>query len=258
MMIPFVLRNVNFGAKMTHILTLSSFIIGSSFTMMNEAANADSDSLMVLQALLKIRSDSVAESGEALSAGKSFTTTTTTFGARASNQYEVSIENNRKRLAPPMTLQQQPRPTGSKLSHVTPPLGALSPRSALSPTFTLNLGMQQNDTHLTSAHVPAQVDAVAVSSAPDASLQVMAPNSVTMQASPVKNGTDAAAKTAVRTTEIEAALRSKPQRGKKRDNLNALERLELTRTRNREHAKSTRYVKVAPVLQCCIIIHVCS
>jgi hypothetical protein len=51
-------------------------------------------------------------------------------------------------------------------------------------------------------------------------------------------------------------LRSKPQRGKKRDNLSALERLELTRTRNREHAKSTRYVKVALVLQCCIIIHV--
>jgi hypothetical protein len=254
MMIPFVLRNVNFGAKMIHILTLPSFIIGSSFTMMNEAAKADSDSLMVLQALLKIRSDSVAESGQALSAGKSFTTTT--FGAGAATQYEVSNENNRKRPAPSMTLQQQHRPTGSKLSHVTPPFGALSPRSALSPTFTLNLGMQQNDTHVTSAHFPPQVDPVAVSSAPDASLQVMAPDTIAMQANPVKNGTEAAAKPAVRTTEIEAALRSKPQRGKKRDNLSALERLELTRTRNREHAKSTRYVKVALVLQCCIIIHV--
>ena len=40
--------------------------------------------------------------------------------------------------------------------------------------------------------------------------------------------------------QVEAALRSKPQRGKKRDNLNPRERLELTRTRNREHAKSTR------------------
>lgn len=131
-MIPFVLRNVNFGAKMIHIfLTLPSFIIGSSFTMMNEATKADSDSLMVLQALLKIRSDSVAESGQALSAGKSFTTTTTTFGAGAATQYEVSNENNRKRPAPSMTLQQQHRPTASKLSHVTPPFGALSPRSAL-------------------------------------------------------------------------------------------------------------------------------
>ena len=44
----------------------------------------------------------------------------------------------------------------------------------------------------------------------------------------------------IRQGEVEAALRSKPQRGRKRENLNAEERLELTRTRNREHAKSTR------------------
>ncbi|KAL7527660.1 hypothetical protein ACHAWF_002268 [Thalassiosira exigua] len=44
----------------------------------------------------------------------------------------------------------------------------------------------------------------------------------------------------VRTDKIKDALRSKPQRGKKRDNLNDLERLELTRTRNREHARCTR------------------
>jgi len=49
----------------------------------------------------------------------------------------------------------------------------------------------------------------------------------------------------VRTEEVEAALRSKPQRGKKRDNLNGMERLELTRTRNREHAKNTRIRKKA-------------
>mmetsp|Transcript_37822 Transcript_37822/g.81624 ORF Transcript_37822/g.81624 Transcript_37822/m.81624 type:complete len:342 (-) Transcript_37822:230-1255(-) len=41
------------------------------------------------------------------------------------------------------------------------------------------------------------------------------------------------------------ALHSKPQRGKKRENLNDMERLELTRTRNREHAKSTRMKKKA-------------
>ena len=45
---------------------------------------------------------------------------------------------------------------------------------------------------------------------------------------------------AVRKEKVEAALKSKPQRGRKRDNLNVMERLELTRTRNREHAKSTR------------------
>ena len=45
----------------------------------------------------------------------------------------------------------------------------------------------------------------------------------------------------IRQDQIEAALKSKPQRGRKRENLSVLERAELTRTRNREHAKSTRY-----------------
>mmetsp|Transcript_26730 Transcript_26730/g.54539 ORF Transcript_26730/g.54539 Transcript_26730/m.54539 type:complete len:378 (-) Transcript_26730:233-1366(-) len=47
----------------------------------------------------------------------------------------------------------------------------------------------------------------------------------------------------VRSEKVRDALNSKPQRGKKRGNLNELERLELTRTRNREHAKSTRMKK---------------
>ncbi len=51
--------------------------------------------------------------------------------------------------------------------------------------------------------------------------------------------------TAVRKEHIEQALQSKPQRGKKRNNLNETERLELTRTRNREHARSTRNRKKA-------------
>lgn len=49
----------------------------------------------------------------------------------------------------------------------------------------------------------------------------------------------------VRVEKIEDAMRSKPQRGRKRVNLNDTERLELTRTRNREHAKSTRVRKKA-------------
>ena len=44
----------------------------------------------------------------------------------------------------------------------------------------------------------------------------------------------------VNANKIRDALNSKPQRGKKRCNLSELERVELTRTRNREHAKSTR------------------
>lgn len=49
----------------------------------------------------------------------------------------------------------------------------------------------------------------------------------------------------LRTEKIRDALNSKPQRGKKRRNLNDMERVELTRTRNREHAKSTRMKKKA-------------
>lgn len=47
----------------------------------------------------------------------------------------------------------------------------------------------------------------------------------------------------IRKEEVEKALRSKPQRGRKRSNLNHDERQELARTRNREHAKSTRMRK---------------
>jgi len=47
----------------------------------------------------------------------------------------------------------------------------------------------------------------------------------------------------IRRSKINDALRSKPQRGRKRDELSAEERMELTRTRNREHAKSTRVRK---------------
>lgn len=49
----------------------------------------------------------------------------------------------------------------------------------------------------------------------------------------------------VRKDQVEAALKSKPQRGRKREDLNELERIELTRTRNREHAKTTRIRKKA-------------
>ena len=49
----------------------------------------------------------------------------------------------------------------------------------------------------------------------------------------------------VRREQVQAALQSKPQRGRKRNNLSEAERVELTRTRNREHAKSTRNRKKA-------------
>jgi hypothetical protein len=60
---------------------------------------------------------------------------------------------------------------------------------------------------------------------------------------PSDAGTEEAEKK-IRKEEVEAALNSKPQRGRKRENLNAEERMELTRTRNREHAKSTRSARL--------------
>jgi len=66
--------------------------------------------------------------------------------------------------------------------------------------------------------------------------------------SPINNETvlsSTAEQSSVRAEEIEAALRSKPQRGRRRDNLSVEERQELTRTRNRAHARSTRNRKKA-------------
>jgi len=49
----------------------------------------------------------------------------------------------------------------------------------------------------------------------------------------------------VRVDEVERALKSKPQRGKKRENLTVSEKKELTKTRNRMHATKTRIRKKA-------------
>lgn len=61
-----------------------------------------------------------------------------------------------------------------------------------------------------------------------------------LKASGITTSTSTKRTVSVRKEKVEAALRSKPQRGRKRDDLSDKERLELTRTRNREHAKSTR------------------
>jgi hypothetical protein len=52
-------------------------------------------------------------------------------------------------------------------------------------------------------------------------------------------------KACVRADEVEKALHSKPQRGKKRENLTSSEKKELTKTRNRMHATKTRIRKKA-------------
>lgn len=59
---------------------------------------------------------------------------------------------------------------------------------------------------------------------------------------PMEQNAESKSGAAIRKEKVEEALRSKPQRGRKREDLSDFERMELTRTRNREHAKSTRYV----------------
>ena len=44
---------------------------------------------------------------------------------------------------------------------------------------------------------------------------------------------------------VKAALESRPQRGRKRADLSVEERMQLNKTRNREHARNTRYVHYA-------------
>lgn len=199
--------------------------------MMSEAVKPDSDSLMALHALLKIRSDSVVDSEEPV--------------ASASRR-----KNKTSSVSP---IKQHAMPQGQNLSHVTPPFGAMSPRSSLSPTFTLNYDLQQSNANLATAAPFSPVVSLGPAAEPMAvpsstvSLQTVVAATTNPRAETLctkgnrkVKETAAAAKPVVRTNEIEAALRSKPQRGRKRDNLSALERLELTRTRNREHAKSTR------------------
>eukprot|EP00980_Cylindrotheca_fusiformis_P013041 scaffold3267_cov140-Cylindrotheca_fusiformis.AAC.3 len=60
-----------------------------------------------------------------------------------------------------------------------------------------------------------------------------------------EHGNESAEAREIRKEKVEAALRSKPQRGRKRDDLSDKERQELTRSRNREHAKTTRIRKKA-------------
>ena len=98
------------------------------------------------------------------------------------------------------------------------------------------IGMQPSRSHSTLQSFTA---AYLSSNAPSAILPKIRANSEPIDTSSAK---PKAGQMEVRTDEVERALRSKPQRGKKRNNLNNDERKELTRSRNRLHAKTTRCV----------------
>lgn len=204
--------------------------------MMNEAARPDSDSLMALEALLKFRSDSIVESEES-TVVDNHNNNFKNRPRRVDNDAAKNEKPTRKRPAPPQMKQEPPH--GQMLSHVTPPFGAMSPRSALSPSFTLQYEFQ-NNSHLAGSAAPYSPVVPSVEPVAVPSLNVSFP--IAGDTTRVNNSSTESVvdKPTVRSTEIEAALKSKPQRGRKRENLSELERLELTRTRNREHAKSTR------------------
>ena len=67
--------------------------------------------------------------------------------------------------------------------------------------------------------------------------------SATVSSSKSSTASSAAVAQPIEQAKIESALKSTPQRGKKRNELNDEERHELTRSRNREHARATRVRK---------------
>jgi hypothetical protein len=151
----------------------------------------DKDSMMALEALLKIRSDSIVEpSPQPIAAAAS---------AFSLARRTPSVMNLAKHFIPMQVVS----------AAAAPPLS--------------------------SGPVPASI--------PTASVAPVVEKKVAriLSTPPLTNATE---EDLMRQDKIDAALRSKPQRGRKRENLSVMERLELTRTRNREHAKSTRYVVV--------------
>lgn len=234
------------------------FLLQCNDPMMSDI-KPDSESLMALHALLKIRSDSFVEAGQFCISGANGTTS-----ARPTAQDSVASRRSNdtkkaKALAPKQTSKCQvltvtPSPilNGQPVPLITP-----SPSFApmlhpppLAPSFSLDRSYQKNANLASVPFYPMVTDPVKPVVTPSSSLKMSDLSEKTLdnkskgkrqrtQGSTKENDESAAAK-AIRTAEIEAALRSKPQRGRKRDNLSALERLELTRTRNREHAKSTR------------------
>jgi hypothetical protein len=202
-------------------------------------ATPDSESLMALHALLKIRSDSFIEAAQfcvSISAND-------TISLRSTPQDSVASQrsNDKKKDQARAPKQTAFMPSPILNAHPVPPSPSLAPMVrppplTLAPSLSLNHNIQNTANLPPVPFYPTAMDPIKPMDPPSSSLQ--ASDQVKRKKESTKE--ESAAAKAIRSAEIEAALRSKPQRGRKRDNLSALERLELTRTRNREHAKSTR------------------
>jgi hypothetical protein len=240
---------------------------------------ADNESLMALQALMQIRSNGQSEESKTDDAshsdgdgGSKADTSEQHASVNQNTNPTANLANLLRMGASPASLLQQAHMNYSPAQiaairaaavasvHNSPPgsfnnrsllAAALSPGLAAGPSQRHDFAMRQRPIFNALSREPSYSAAssqVMLPLSPALSPQQPAAPELTLArpSDPAGNVDDSKspAETAeqkrIRKEEVEAALRSKPQRGRKRENLNAEERLELTRTRNREHAKSTR------------------
>lgn len=182
------------------ISPLSVFCAQNIYSAMNNKQQPDQDSMMALEALMKIKSATNAESPP--------------------RRNQEGVQEAVTRTAPPQNVAQHRIPV---------PIISIPP-----PPFN----MAQMSQFQGYAMLPPMTERPPVPKVGQQSEE----QQPRLQTPPlnVESTATAAMDPSLRQEKIEAALRSKPQRGRKRDNLSVEERLELTRTRNREHAKSTR------------------
>lgn len=190
--------------------------------MSNSKTGTDRDSLMALEALLRIRSDTATESSADA-------------GQRTCRTPVASLP---------------PRPSSATPGQFRLPAAAAAAQVSFSPHANVNFFPRASPVGFLPLEPASFVSSrssplVPMSPAVLTRAVAMASPPPAVSRRPGKSPAKPKGKRVIRQNEVEAALKSKPQRGRKRDNLNAMERLELTRTRNREHAKSTRVRKKA-------------
>lgn len=180
-------------------------------------------------------------------------------------------------LQPPIESSQQTNYFASQLAAASAPLLPASPVTSLSQQIQ---AMQQAAARMSSNNSSSNSSSITLPAAPTSVTEHPAANQQKSAGSPLivtkctpsstsspvskdeitqsrsSSTLTVPATAAVRPEKVEAALRSKPQRGKRREDLSETERMELTRTRNREHAKSTRYVTDGVCSSCTMLLEV--
>ncbi|CAJ1947877.1 unnamed protein product [Cylindrotheca closterium] len=161
-------------------------------------------------------------------------------------QQRYHHDDSHQHMLSPATLQQvQQQQQQQQQQPVTPPSSNCTAAYSSNAAAVVTAGRTSGNT------IPATKSSTSIASLESSSSlhnndTVSSTNSTSTSTTATTTTTTTTAKQLnIRREKVEAALRSKPQRGKKRDDLSAKERLELTRTRNREHAKTTRIRKKA-------------